>query len=258
MLQRRRRPERPWGVVGVSCEACRNLESRATHNPSLPQHAASRRRVCVARSDRPLGATLSTAPRAKTPSRMQATSFPHFDPEATPRLWSVACLGALVMASALYSTPSVPSEASDQRSGPGVAAPLAPVDATLEPSNPPPPPVLQVRRHSQRRDVWRTSHASPPVLPWMRPAALVALAHRHWSPLPSPPAAMRTRRRSSSSNLCWCAPHLATCHPFFCWHCPKRAHTRAPVWQVDVDTESAGAEHPLTAPQPTHMRPIMR
>ena len=242
----------------MSCEACRNLESRATHNPSLPQHAASRRRVCVARSDRPLGATLSTAPRAKTPSRMQATSFPHFDPEATPRLWSVACLGALVMASALYSTPSVPSEASDQRSGPGVAAPLAPVDATLEPSNPPPPPVLQVRRHSQRRDVWRTSHASPPVLPWMRPAALVALAHRHWSPLPSPPAAMRTRRRSSSSNLCWCAPHLATCHPFFCWHCPKRAHTRAPVWQVDVDTESAGAEHPLTAPQPTHMRPIMR
>ena len=156
-----------------------------------------------------------SAPGDDKSARASDDEVPHFDPEATPRLWSVACLGALVMASALYSTPSVPSEAPDQRSGPGVAAaPLAPVDATLEPSNPPPPPVLQVRRHSQRRDVWRTSHASPPVLPWMRPAALVALAHRHWSPLPSPSAPMRTRRRSSSSNLCWCAPHLATCHPF--------------------------------------------
>ena len=50
------------------------------------------------------------------------------------------------MASALHSTTLVPSDASDQRSGPVVAtAPLAPVDATQEPSKPPQPTVqLQV------------------------------------------------------------------------------------------------------------------
>ena len=52
----------------------------------------------------------------------------------------------LVMASALYSTPLLPSDASDQRSGPVfAAAPLALVDATQEPSKPPQPTVqLQV------------------------------------------------------------------------------------------------------------------
>ena len=51
-----------------------------------------------------------------------------------------------MMASALHSTTLVPSDASDQRSGPVVAtAPLAPVDATQEPSKPPQPTVqLQV------------------------------------------------------------------------------------------------------------------
>ena len=58
----------------------------------------------------------------------------------------VMASGLLVMASALYSTPLLPSDASDQRSGPVfAAAPLALVDATQEPSKPPQPTVqLQV------------------------------------------------------------------------------------------------------------------
>ena len=76
-------------------------------------------------------------------------------------------------ASASLSAPSVLTAASQQRSGPTAAtAPFALVHATLEP----PRPILQlqVRRHSQRRAVWRTT-----------PHAIHSTPTVRWSALPS-------------------------------------------------------------------------
>jgi len=61
-------------------------------------------------------------------------------------------------------TPSVPNEASEQRFGPGAAAaPLALLDATLEPSEP--PPAVQLQVGAAANAVMCAAHLMPICLP---------------------------------------------------------------------------------------------
>ena len=95
-----------------------------------------------------------------------------------------------------FATPSLPSEASEQRFGRGAAAaPLVLLDATLEPSEPPPAVQLQVGATANAMmcvahlmPICLPCHANLPALSCKRFAAPCALAHRRRSRLLSPSA----------------------------------------------------------------------
>ena len=146
-------------IVGGQCAAGWGSCREAAH-PRVAQPGVSRNRL-----------SLSHRGRKRL---LQSTFLPR--PRGYPEA-GCAQHRCPMTASAYLSAPSVLTAASQQRSGPTAAtAPSAPVNATLEPPRPPPLPIwqLQVRRHSQRLGVWRTT-----------PHAIHSGPRVRWSALPS-------------------------------------------------------------------------